>query len=104
MNLMLNAIEAMKDTGGELTIKTELGQEGPLLISVARVPSLTMFIVTSSASSTSGWSRLSQRMQVRALVMAAVIGCFSSWDTEAASSPSMLTRFTCARSARSDSV
>jgi len=34
MNLMLNAIEAMKDTGGELTIKTELGQEGPLLISV----------------------------------------------------------------------
>ena len=35
MNLMLNAIEAMKDTGGELTIKTELGQEGPLLISVS---------------------------------------------------------------------
>ena len=28
MNLMLNAIEAMKDTGGELTIKTELCQEG----------------------------------------------------------------------------
>ena len=35
MNLMLNAIEAMKDTGGELTIKTELCQEGPLLISVS---------------------------------------------------------------------
>jgi PAS domain S-box-containing protein len=35
MNLMLNAIEAMKDTGGELTIKTELGQEGPLLISIS---------------------------------------------------------------------
>src|SRR6266851_204212 len=35
MNLMLNAIEAMKDNGGELTIKTELGQEGPLLISVS---------------------------------------------------------------------
>jgi PAS domain S-box-containing protein len=34
MNLMLNAIEAMKDTGGELKIKTELGQEGSLLISV----------------------------------------------------------------------
>src|SRR6201987_2185506 len=34
MNLMLNAIEAMKDTGGELTIRTELCQEGPLLISV----------------------------------------------------------------------
>jgi PAS domain S-box-containing protein len=34
MNLMLNAIEAMKDTGGELTIKTELGQGGQLLISV----------------------------------------------------------------------
>jgi PAS domain S-box-containing protein len=34
MNLMLNAIEAMKDTGGELTIKTELSREGRLLISV----------------------------------------------------------------------
>jgi signal transduction histidine kinase len=32
---MLNAIEAMKDTGGELTIKTELGQGGQLLISVS---------------------------------------------------------------------
>lgn len=35
MNLMLNAIEAMKDTGGELKIKTELGQERSLLISVS---------------------------------------------------------------------
>jgi PAS domain S-box-containing protein len=35
MNLVLNAIEAMKDTGGELKIKTELGQEGSLLISVS---------------------------------------------------------------------
>src|SRR6201993_3574731 len=35
MNLMLNAIEAMKDTGGELAIKTELGQDGQLLISVS---------------------------------------------------------------------
>jgi signal transduction histidine kinase len=34
MNLMLNAIEAMKDAGGELTIKTELGGHGQLLISV----------------------------------------------------------------------
>ncbi len=34
MNLMLNAIEAMKDTAGELTIKTELGADGQLLISV----------------------------------------------------------------------
>jgi PAS domain S-box-containing protein len=34
MNLMLNAIEAMKNAGGELTIKTELDQEGRLLISV----------------------------------------------------------------------
>jgi len=34
MNLMLNAIEAMKDAGGELTIKTELDHEGRLLISV----------------------------------------------------------------------
>jgi PAS domain S-box-containing protein len=35
MNLMLNAIEAMKDAGGELTIKTELGQGGQLLISIS---------------------------------------------------------------------
>jgi PAS domain S-box-containing protein len=35
MNLMLNGIEAMKDTGDELTIKTELGQDGQLLISVS---------------------------------------------------------------------
>jgi PAS domain S-box-containing protein len=35
MNLMLNGIEAMKDTGGELAIKAELGQDGYLLISVS---------------------------------------------------------------------
>jgi len=34
MNLMLNGIEAMKDTASELTIKSELGQDGQLLISV----------------------------------------------------------------------
>jgi signal transduction histidine kinase len=35
MNLMLNAIEAMKDTGGELTVKTELGEGDQLLISIS---------------------------------------------------------------------
>jgi len=35
MNLILNAIEAMKETAGELTIKTELGLGGQLLISVS---------------------------------------------------------------------
>jgi PAS domain S-box-containing protein len=35
MNLMLNGIEAMKDTKGELTIKSEPGQDGYLLISVS---------------------------------------------------------------------
>jgi len=35
MNLMLNAIEAMKDTAGDLTIKTEMRQGGPVLISVS---------------------------------------------------------------------
>jgi PAS domain S-box-containing protein len=35
MNLMLNGIDAMKDAGGELRIKTELGQDGQLLISVS---------------------------------------------------------------------
>jgi PAS domain S-box-containing protein len=34
MNLMLNAIEAMKDTGGGLTIKSQLKHDGQLLISV----------------------------------------------------------------------
>jgi PAS domain S-box-containing protein len=35
MNLMLNAIEAMKDTGGELTIRAGLNPEGQLLISIS---------------------------------------------------------------------
>jgi signal transduction histidine kinase len=35
MNLMLNGIEAMKDTPGELEIKSELDQDGQLLISVS---------------------------------------------------------------------
>jgi PAS domain S-box-containing protein len=35
MNLMLNAIEAMQDTGGELTITSRLNPEGQLLISVS---------------------------------------------------------------------
>ena len=34
LNLMLNGIEAMKETGGELTIKSELGPEERLLISI----------------------------------------------------------------------
>ncbi len=35
MNLMLNAIEAMKDTGGDLTITSEMRAPGELLISVS---------------------------------------------------------------------
>jgi len=35
MNLILNAVEAMKETGGVLTIKTEPGQDGQLVISVS---------------------------------------------------------------------
>ena len=35
MNLMLNGIEAMKETGGVLTVKTQLAQDGRLLISVS---------------------------------------------------------------------
>jgi PAS domain S-box-containing protein len=34
MNLMLNGIEAMRDTTGELTIKSQLAEDGQLLISV----------------------------------------------------------------------
>jgi PAS domain S-box-containing protein len=35
MNLILNAIEAMKETGGVLTVMTQLGEDGQLLISVS---------------------------------------------------------------------
>jgi PAS domain S-box-containing protein len=35
MNLMLNAIEAMKDSGGELTVASQLEQDGQLLFSVS---------------------------------------------------------------------
>ena len=34
MNLMLNAIEAMKDIGGELTIRSRMNPEGRLLVSI----------------------------------------------------------------------
>jgi PAS domain S-box-containing protein len=34
MNLMLNGIEAMKDTGGVLTVQSELGEDGQIEISV----------------------------------------------------------------------
>ncbi len=35
MNLMLNAIEAMKETGGVLTVKSQLDQDGRLIISLS---------------------------------------------------------------------
>jgi signal transduction histidine kinase len=35
MNLMLNAIEAMKDAGGELTVKSRMNSEGWLLVSIS---------------------------------------------------------------------
>src|SRR5258705_11010879 len=35
MDLMLNAIEAMKDIGGALTITSQMSREGELLISVS---------------------------------------------------------------------
>jgi signal transduction histidine kinase len=35
MNLMLNGIEAMRDTTGELSIKSQLGEDGRVLISVS---------------------------------------------------------------------
>jgi signal transduction histidine kinase len=34
MNLMLNGIEAMKDTGGVLTMKSQLGEDGQIQISI----------------------------------------------------------------------
>jgi PAS domain S-box-containing protein len=35
MNLMLNGIQAMKETGGVLTVKSQVGQDGRVLISVS---------------------------------------------------------------------
>jgi signal transduction histidine kinase len=35
MNLILNGIEAMQDTDGELSIKSQLGEDGRVLISVS---------------------------------------------------------------------
>ena len=35
MNLMLNGIEAMRETGGELTIASKRIEQGQLLISVS---------------------------------------------------------------------
>jgi PAS domain S-box-containing protein len=35
MNLMLNAIEAMKDTGGELTIRSRANPDGRLIVSIS---------------------------------------------------------------------
>jgi PAS domain S-box-containing protein len=35
MNLMLNGIEAMKEIGGRLTVKSQLGEQGQLLISIS---------------------------------------------------------------------
>ena len=37
MNLMLNGIEAMKETGGVLTVNSQLGQDGQLLVSVSDI-------------------------------------------------------------------
>ncbi len=34
LNLMLNGIEAMKETGGELTVRSQLGDQGDVLIAV----------------------------------------------------------------------
>jgi signal transduction histidine kinase len=34
MNLMLNSIEAMKDTGGVLTLKSQLREDGQVAISI----------------------------------------------------------------------
>jgi len=79
---------------------TTLLEEQPdrLMISAARVPSFTILMAAARASSRFGVSAASQRIQVLALVMAAAIGD-SLRVSEAVSSPMVVTRFTCARSA-----
>ena len=69
------------------------------MISAARAPLLTILVAAFRALSTSGWSRLNQRKQVLASVIAAVIGCLSSCASDAVSTPIMLIRSICARSA-----
>ena len=69
------------------------------MMSAARVPLFTTLDIAFRARSRSGSSRLSHRRHVLASVIAAVMGCLSSCDSEAVSSPIMLIRLTCARSA-----
>ena len=70
-----------------------------LMISAARVASLTILAAVWRASSMSGCSRESHRTQVFASVTAAAIGCLISWASEAANSLMVVTRFMYARSA-----
>ena len=71
------------------------------MISAARFPSFSILIVAARALSRSGGLRVSHRKQALALVIVAAMGWFISCARELASSPSMVTRFMCARSASS---
>jgi NADP-dependent 3-hydroxy acid dehydrogenase YdfG len=57
-----------------------------LIMSAARVASLTILDAASRASSTSGGSRASHRRQVLEFVTAAAIGWLTSWASEAVNS------------------
>src|SRR5208337_4393454 len=66
------------------------------MISAARVAAAIILETARDASITAGGSRLSHRMQAPASMRTAVIGCLYC-ASEAASSPTMLMRFVCAK-------
>ena len=74
------------------------------MMSAARLASLIISDAASRASGRSGSSRSINRTHVSAFVTAAPIGCLISCASEAVSSPMVLTRFMCARSACSFSA
>ena len=63
------------------------------------MPSFSILIAAALALSRSGGLRVSHRKQASALVIAAAMGCLISCASDAVSSPIILTRLTCARSA-----
>ena len=67
------------------------------ITSLARLPSPIIHSTERRAPSRSGVSRFSQRRQASALATIPASGWFTSWAMEAVSSPSVVTRITCAR-------
>src|SRR5271166_2607656 len=74
------------------------------MTSAARLPSSIMRSTAPRTSSRSGTSRASQRRHAPPLATMAASGWLTSWAIEAVSSPKVVTRVTCASSARTQSL